>query len=167
MQSSGLDPLSLQNPPTLWLCTQACSQRKTSHAFFLSPLPELQREQRECGGVYISQFLPNQRGKIQSKWLCLLKKVFWFLRNTFLDQMVRIFKIFCVCPLLLIFIIFKYWEFSDYKGFFFPFSFSVFSARQCYELGKWSDIQLTVRPAFPGMLCGAVLWLPWNLIPVY
>lgn len=135
MQSSGLDPFSLQNPPTLRLCTQACSQRKTSHAFFLSPLPLCflwKREQRECWGCLYKAVLAYSEGKIQSKWLCLFKKVFLFLRNTFLDQMVRIFKIFCVCPLLLIFIIFKYWEFSDYKGFFFPFSFSVFSARQCY-----------------------------------
>lgn len=61
-------------------------------------------------GVYIRQFLLTQRGKLSLNGYVCLNNFLIFNNSSaiFLDQMVRIFKIFCAFLLLLIFTIFKY-----------------------------------------------------------
>lgn len=109
MWSAGLGRSSPQTPQTLWLCTQAFPQKKSSYAFLLSPLPEVQRGIGQvCVGVYVRKLLPTQRGELSLNGYTPLNKCLIFNNPStiFPAPMGRFLKILDEFLLLLIFIIF-------------------------------------------------------------
>lgn len=76
MWSAGLGLISLQNPQSLWLCTHAFPQKKTSYTFLLSPLPGVQRGIDRVCGCLCKAVLAYSEKRIKPKWLYFFKQVY-------------------------------------------------------------------------------------------